>query len=950
MDTTEGIRPSGPGSGADSPRDGPGAAAGAPRSGPGAELLRLAESDPGRTMRAAAGVAARARAAGDPALASVAARALGIAAFHVTDLGTATRHLQEAIRLAGRAGAPELAAQARLRLAFVWCVRGRIRQALREIDRAVPDLRGTGRARAEAQRAVVFNHLNRPEEALAGYRAAVPVLRRDGDHLWLQRVLSNRAVMRGYRYDFGAAEADLREAEDLCRRLGLDLSLAVVRQNLGWVSAVRGDVPAALRHLDFAEERFRALGTHQLCWTLADRTEVLLSIGLIAEAGEAAEEAVAEFERRQRAIGLPEARLQLARTAYLRGDHAGSVREARRAARGFARQRRPEWVSLARFVALRSSVAAGDGPAEDRPAPGRPARGRAAVSVRRMEECADALAAAGWAVAAVEARMLAARLATERGRTAAARRQLELAGRQRRRGPVVLRVRAWQAEALLRLADGRRRAANTAVRTALRIHDEHRATLRATDLRAHASEFRVELAEVGLRLALEDGRPAEVLAWAEQCRARHLLTRPPLPPDDPCLSDALGRLRVTVSEIEERRAAGLGPGRLAARQVALERRIRDHCRRQAGGSPAAPVRPVSPGDLAAALGERALVEYVHLDDTLYAVTIAGGRVRLHRLGPAVAVREIVDRVPFALRRLARRRSPRESREAAAAMLRDAAGRLDRALLRPLSPVLGDVPLVLVPSGPLQALPWSVLPSCAGRTVTVSPSATLWHAGGRPHPAPVSRSAGDRTIVAAAGDRTIVTAPGNGAIVAAAGPGLPGARAEAEAVAAIHTVPALVDEEATAQRVVAALDGARLAHLAAHGRLHATNPLFSSLRLADGPLTLYDLERLRRPPELVILASCDSGRFVVRAGDELLGLSATFLALGTRAIVAPVLSILDAESATLMVALHKLLAAGHSVADALAQAQRQIAGEDTEAAAVAAGFVCLGADTAFTPLP
>jgi tetratricopeptide (TPR) repeat protein len=939
-------------------------------------------------MRAAAEVAAGARAAGDPALASVAARALGIAAFHVTDLGTATRHLQEAIRLAGRAGSPELAAQARLRLAFVWCVRGRIRQALREIDRAVPDLRGTGRARAEAQRAVVFNHLNRPEEALAGYRAAVPVLRRDGDHLWLQRVLSNRAVMRGYRYDFGAAEADLREAEDLCRRLRLDLSLAIVRQNLGWVSAVRGDVPAALRHLDFAEERFRALGTHQLCWTLADRTEVLLSIGLIAEAGEAAEEAVAEFERRQRAIGLPEARLQLARTAYLRGDHAGSVREARRAARGFARQRRPEWVSLARFVALRSSVAAGDGPAEDRPpadcpAPGRPApgrptagrptagrpaRGRAAVSVRRMEECADALATAGWAVAAVEARMLAARLATERGRTATARRHLELAGRQRRRGPVVLRVRAWQAEALLRLADGRRRAAKTAVRTALRIHDEHRATLRATDLRAHASEFRVEVAEVGLRLALEDGRPAEVLAWAEQCRARHLLTRPPLPPDDPCLSDALGRLRVTVSEIEERRAAGLGPGRLAARQVALERRIRDHCRRQAGGSLAAPARPVSPGDLAAALGERALVEYVHLDDTLYAVTIAGGRVRLHRLGPAGGVREIVDRVPFALRRLARRRSPRESREAAAAMLRDAAGRLDRALLRPLAPVLGDVPLVLVPSGPLQALPWSVLPSCAGRTVTVSPSATLWHAGGRPHPAPVSRSAADGTIAAAAADRTIVaaaadgtiaaapgnganvTAPGNGAIVAAAGPGLPGARAEAEAVAAIHTVPALVDEEATAQRVIAALDGARLAHLAAHGRLHATNPLFSSLRLADGPLTLYDLERLRRPPELVILAACDSGRFVVRAGDELLGLSATFLALGTRAIVAPVLSILDAESATLMVALHKLLAAGHSVADALAQAQRQIAGEDAEAAAVAAGFVCLGADTALTPLP
>ncbi|MFC7111295.1 CHAT domain-containing protein [Nonomuraea rubra] len=122
------------------------------------------------------------------------------------------------------------------------------------------------------------------------------------------------------------------------------------------------------------------------------------------------------------------------------------------------------------------------------------------------------------------------------------------------------------------------------------------------------------------------------------------------------------------------------------------------------------------------------------------------------------------------------------------------------------------------------------------------------------------------------------------------------------------------------------------------------PLFSSLRLADGPLTVYDLERLRHPPEIVILAACDSGRFVVRPGDELLGLSATFLALGTRTIVAPVLSILDVESTTLMIALHKLLAAGHSTAAALAQAQQQVAGEDLAAYAVAAGFVCMGADS------
>ncbi|TYB55961.1 CHAT domain-containing protein [Nonomuraea sp. PA05] len=872
-------------------------------------------------MGVAAGVLRHARDGGDLRLASVAARALGIASFHTTDLHVAARHLRDSIRLAQRAGSPELAAETRLRLAFVWCVQGRMEQALGEVDRALPDLRGVGRARAEAQRAVMFNHLRRPDEALAGYRVAVPALQQAGDHLWLQRVLSNRGIVHGFRNEFAAAEHDLNEAERLCRRLGLDLSLAIVWQNLGWLRAHRGDVPAALRYLDLAEGRFRVLDTHQLCWTLADRTELLLSAGLIAEARDAAEETLAEFGRRKRTVGVPEARLLLARTAYLEGDHEQAVREARRAALGFGRQRRPEWAVLARFVALRSAAAAG----------------AAGVSVARVERCAAELAAARWLSSEVEARMLAAALAMERGWTARAQRQLELAARRRLRGPAIQRVHAWHAEALVRLARGNRRGAKIALRTALRVHDEHRATLGATDLRAHASGIRVGAAELGLRMALHDGSPEDVLAWAEQGRARHLLMKPARPPNDPRLAGALDRLRVVVAEIGLRRGAGEDAAVLTERQVALEREIRDYCRHHAeGGALAA---PVPPRELGRALGERALVEYVHVDEVMYAITVVDGRVRLWELGPLAPIRGLVERVPFALRRMARRQSLPGSQDAAELLLRGTAERLDALLMRPLAGEVGDRPLVVVPSGPVQALPWSVLPSCAGRPVCLSPSATLWHTGNQ---AGASGAGGTPEVRGALGAGDM---PGVGRVLAAAGPGLPGARAEAEGVASIHAVPALVDAAAGTEAVLAALDGAGLAHIAAHGHVHPTNPLFSSLRLADGPLTVYDLERLRHPPEIVILAACDSGRFVVRPGDELLGLSATFLALGTRTIVAPVLSILDVESTTLMIALHKLLAAGHSTAAALAQAQQQVAGEDLAAYAVAAGFVCMGADSA-----
>jgi AbrB family looped-hinge helix DNA binding protein len=80
-------------------------------------------------------------------------------------------------------------------------------------------------------------------------------------------------------------------------------------------------------------------------------------------------------------------------------------------------------------------------------------------------------------------------------------------------------------------------------------------------------------------------------------------------------------------------------------------------------------------------------------------------------------------------------------------------------------------------------------------------------------------------------------------------------------------------------VLAAIDGAGLAHIAAHGTFRADSPMFSSLRLDDGPMTVHDLERLRRAPFRLILPSCESGLLVPASADELLGLASALLPLG-----------------------------------------------------------------------
>lgn len=868
------------------------------------EALRLAESDPARSVELASETVRRARSEHDPAAWCVAERALGLAAVHLQDLDTAIRHLRNAIRLGQRARSLTLAGEARMTLAFALIRRGRSSQALREIEAALLDLTGVERARALAQRGTILHQLGRLDDALTAYRSALPVLRRARDLLWTLRVVSNRGILHGARHEFMAAKDDLREAKRLSEELGSDLWVGFSNQNLGWLYALRGDVPVALHHLDLAERRFRALNSH-VGSLLEDRGELLLSALLISEAREILAQAVEEFEREGRKVAVPQVRLLLARAAALDGDHESALAHSRQAVREFTQQRRPEWADVARLAVLTAKAA---GPQ------------REDIALRRAERTADALAIHRRRTSALEARILAAQLALDRGWIDRARRQLVLASRSRHHGPAVLRARAWYAEAILRHASDNPRGAKIALKAGLRVLDEHRATLGATDLRAHVSGHRTDLAELGIRIALQERDARQAFAWAEQGRASHLMMRPVFPPDDPVLANALAELRGTATDIDQCRRDGRPTTRLVHRMVTLERTIRDYLRQQDHKVQIGPAELVSVSELADALGDAALIEFIVVDQTIHAVTVIDGRVRLQLLGPMAQLRDFVDMTRFALHRLSHRRTSSAGRAAALTLLRRAGSRFDEVLLRPLVNLVADRPLVLIPTGLLQSLPWSILPSCAGRPVTVSPSARLW--------------------ISASWQR-----PKRSQIAVAAGPGVPGAHAEAEAVAAIHGTSALVGSSATVDAVMEAIDGASLAHLATHGRTHQHNPLFSSLRLADGPLTAYDLERLKQAPSTAILAACDSGHTAVRAGDELLGLSATFLSQGTQQLVASVVPILDVETKPLMIALHRFLTAGLSVAEALSRAQQQVANEDSSVLATAAGFICIGAGLA-----
>jgi hypothetical protein len=284
----------------------------------------------------------------------------------------------------------------------------------------------------------------------------------------------------------------------------------------------------------------------------------------------------------------------------------------------------------------------------------------------------------------------------------------------------------------------------------------------------------------------------------------------------------------------------------------------------------------------------------------------------------------VDRLVFGMRRTATGFGTAPGLASAAASISRAAAEIDRLLLGPLSDQLGDRVIVISPSHALTLVPWSLLPSCRGRTVHVTPSATLWC------------SAHDRRV----GQGEV----GPRRVVAVAGPGLPGAEREVADVVRLHAgATSLTGAGARVDAVLKSMSGSTLVHLAAHGHLRRDNPLFSSLDLVDGPLTAYELERVPQPPSEVLLPACGSGAGQTVVADETLGLAWTLMGAGTAAVVAPLLAVPDAATRDLMRAVHLRLARGLGLADALAAAQLEASTSGSvEQLAVAGSFVSFGA--------
>ncbi len=834
-----------------------------------------------------------------PAEVAVAERALGLAFRHLRQPEASSEHFRRAVAAAAAAGLTELRGLAQMSLCGNLAEAGRFDEALALADEAAGALDGLYEARARVQKATIHVVRGDWHQAAAGYDAALPGVKAAGDLLGVANILANRGLVHLRLGELRRSERDLEEARSLFERLGTHRRVIDVLQNLGLCAVARGDLPAALATFDEIDRRLDAIGVVDPLGLL-DRAAALLASRLIEEAAAAADAALAGLTAEGLEARLVTAHLVSADVSLVAGEPAAAAQHAAAAGELLAAQGLEAMRSHADYAGLRARVALD--PAQE----GLPGMARATA--------AD-LDAAGLRVEATDARLLAARLAAAGGDRKGARADLDATAWARRRGPAWLQMAAWHSAALVRLADGDVAGAKAALWAGLRRFDRHQLTLGASDLRARATSLGQGLAATGLRLAIDGGRPTVVFRWAERLRANSLELRPVRPPNERRVGEALGELRVVSARLVAAGGQDADLRRWEARRQRLESEIAALLRH----APSTGQPTVAQTDLAQLRGRldgSVLVEFAESDGRLYAVVVTRSRSHLVRLCAVDELAPAVEQARFAMARVARSSASAASRSAATALLEHAVAKLDRALFHPLGRRVGGRPVVVVPTGPLHLVPWGALPSRAGQSTTITPSAGLWV-------------------------RTPQQLSGDG-VVLAAGPGLRHAGAEVRAVAELYPdATRLTGRQASAEALLGAMDGARLVHLAAHGRFRSDRPSFSALRMAGGTLHLCDVERLERPPDTVVLSACETALSRSFAGDELMGLAAAFLGMGTSTVVASTLPVSDRHTRTLMVGFHRRLRAGAPPAAALAGARDEFPAGSEQQLVTAGSFQVLG---------
>ncbi|MBK8915591.1 MAG: CHAT domain-containing protein [Phycisphaerales bacterium] len=839
----------------------------------------------------------------------------------------ALRTLEIAIPLAEQAGSVVEAARARMASMHALNQLGRFRESIVAGDAAREGFLAAGEpaqaARADANLGATYRMLDDPAAALRHYDRARPILAADPGAT--AQLDTNRGVALMDLDRFDDAARAFGGALPVFESRGMGWAAAIVEGNLAELRARQGRIQAALSHYEQARRHLESdAADAEVARILAEEGDALALLGALEDAQSSYERALPTLESHGLATEAVRARLGMARVQMQRR----RLREAdlllsdvvdRYAALG-----QPAARGRAQLLRCEARLAQGD-------------------FDTAAELVSDALASlADRPTERAAALIQRADLLRSRGDFGAARRDVvEAAAIAESLDLAPLRAEAARLHAAHARAAGDPSAAIGHLRESVRQVERVRGTIHAQRLRSAFLGRRLAAYEELVQALLDRGGArdiAEAFEVMERARSRWLLDQlqPGAPSgpnaDDPLEAD-LAAVQSELNGFYSRVADGDGGGaagdrredirRCEQRLAQLESRIAN-----AGGAVSlfAPPAPAADVQRRLAAGER-LIQYFSANNELLALVLSSDGLTVHRrLGASDQVADLVQQAVFQVRRALRPGAtdgPRGDR--LLSDTRRAVAALYAVLIAPLAPSLaGAERLIIAPHGALHSLPFAALWDGAAWLVeryeiehAISGSLFRSMAG-------KETGASRALVVGVADDRA------------------PQIAAEARQVAArFEGADLLLGSDATAAAVTRAAPRAQVLHLAAHGYFSSDSPLSSGLRLADRWLTVGDICRMKLDARLTVLSGCETGRSVVAAGDDLLGLLRGFVAAGARRLLVSQWTVPDSATLRLMDEFYHSWCGGMPAAAALRRGQLALLAEQPHPAAWA-GFFLMGA--------
>ncbi|HKR00953.1 MAG TPA: CHAT domain-containing protein [Pyrinomonadaceae bacterium] len=739
------------------------------------------------------------------------------------------------------------------------------------------------------------------------------------DQKQLAKIDNNLAIIYSSQHKFRRAEELYDRALRSAEAAGLILTQAEIEASMGNLALFQGRYDRALDYLERSRRKYVALGMpHQSAVAEQEIADAYLELNLAPEAANIYERVTRTFSELGMQGERARALAQHGRALILTGQRNQAHDLLAEARKLYAAEGNPVGAAMVMITEAQLHHAEGNYEAA-----------RAAALLAE-----EPLGLSGTWRRQLLARWLRGEAARAQGSLDEARALLEstLADAELLAQPDIAQ-RCHTSLGLLATAMNDVRAAEASFAQAVKLIEDLRAPLPAEEFRtAFFTDKLIPYNEL-VRLCLEDerrDRRGEALCYVERARARALVDnlggglKLRVQPRDPFEAELLARLQELREELNwfysriNRPPEGDSP-RAAGEMTRLHEAVRERegetleitrQLQQRDQSILTHVQTLDVAELQRGLGtDAALLEYTSLDGELLAFVVTNRGVEVVR---DLASEEEVNR------ELVQLRFQIDSLRYGAEGMRKHLPRLEERirhhlqtlydlLLRPVEEHLGERRLIIAPHRALYYIPFQALHYGAGyvierREVSYVPSAAvLLHCLAQPR-RPLQRA----LLLGVADSRT------------------PRVRDEIQALAPLFTEAiTLLDERATIAALREFAPNTDVLHLACHGQFRPDNPLFSSLGLGDGWLTVRDTYNLELRCGLAALSACETGVNEVAPGDELIGLARGFFAAGAPSLLLSLWMVDDEATAELMTSFYRLLLGGQAPAAALRAAQLEL---------------------------